>query len=80
MSQLNLRLKTHESQSHKSEINQSKENKEKLDGLYECIMCVLLFNFMSKLLVEWRKYLGPAVLLQAYRWISDSRDEEKRKD
>ena len=38
----------------------------------------LLFNIMPKLLVEWRKYLGPAVLLQAYRWINDSRDGDKK--
>ena len=38
----------------------------------------LLFNIVPKLLVEWRKYLGPAVLLQAYRWINDSRDGDKK--
>ena len=36
----------------------------------------LLFDILSKLLVEWRSLFGPAALLQAYRWIADSRDEE----
>ena len=40
-------------------------------------VCMLL-NFVPKLLVEWDKYLGPAVLLQAYRWIVDSRDDERK--
>ena len=35
----------------------------------------LMFNLLPFLLVEWGQYLGPAVLLQAYRWIADSRDE-----
>ena len=36
----------------------------------------LLLNVVSELLVEFDKYLGPAVLLQAYRWLADSRDEK----
>ena len=35
----------------------------------------LLLNQLPKLLVEWDRYLGPAILLQAYRWLADSRDE-----
>ena len=54
---------------------QSPEQREKLDGLYECILLCMLFNFMPKLLVEFDKFLGPAILLQAYRWLADSRDE-----
>ena len=46
----------------------------KLDGLWECIL-LLLHHGLSQLLVEWGRYVGPAVLLQAYRWIADSRDE-----
>ena len=38
----------------------------------------LLFNCVPKLLGNGDKYLGPAVLLQAYRWIIDSRDEERK--
>ena len=36
----------------------------------------LSLNVVSELLVEFDKYLGPAVLLQAYRWLADSRDEK----
>jgi len=71
-------LKTKESKSHKNEINQSKENRNKLDGLYECIMCACCSTSCPSYWWNGEKYLGPAVLLQAYRWISDSRDEEKK--
>ena len=64
--------------SEKNEINQSKENRNKLDGLYECIMCACCSTSCPSYWWSGEKYLGPAVLLQAYRWISDSRDEEKK--
>lgn len=54
---------------------QSIEEREKLDGLWECILC---FSCQTSCPSYWwnaDKYLGPAVLLQAYRWIADSRDE-----
>ena len=54
---------------------QSPEDREKLDGLYECILCVCCSTELPELLVERRSYLGPAALLHAYRWIIDSRDE-----
>ena len=62
----------------KNEINQSKENREKLDGLYECIMCACCSTSCPSYWWNGDSYLGPAVLLQAYRWISDSRDDEKK--
>ena len=71
-------LKTKESKFQKNEINQSKENREKLDGLYECIMCACCSTSCPSYWWNGESYLGPAVLLQAYRWISDSRDEEKK--
>jgi len=71
-----LKIKNHKSK--KSEIKQSKENREKLDGLYECIMCACCSTACPSYWWNGEKYLGPAVLLQAYRWISDSRDEEKK--
>ena len=71
-------LKTKEFKSQKNEINQSKENREKLDGLYECIMCACCSTSCPSYWWNGESYLGPAVLLQAYRWISDSRDEEKK--
>lgn len=45
---------------------QSVEDRAKLDGLYECILCACEY---LPLLVESGQYLGPAVLMQAYRWI-----------
>jgi succinate dehydrogenase / fumarate reductase iron-sulfur subunit len=54
---------------------QSIEEREKLDGLWECILC---FSCQTSCPSYWwngDRYLGPAVLLQAYRWIADSRDE-----
>ena len=57
---------------------QSIEDRSKLDGLYECIMCACCSTSCPSYWWNGDKYLGPAVLLQAYRWISDSRDEEKK--
>jgi len=71
-------LKIKESKFKKNEINQSKKNREKLDGLYECIMCACCSTSCPSYWWNGESYLGPAVLLQAYRWISDSRDEEKK--
>ena len=58
-----------------SERLQSPEDRAKLDGLWECILC---FSCQTSCPSYWwngDRYLGPAVLLQAYRWIADSRDE-----
>jgi succinate dehydrogenase / fumarate reductase iron-sulfur subunit len=54
---------------------QSPEDREKLDGLYECILCACCSTSCPSYWWNSDKYLGPAVLLQAYRWIADSRDE-----
>ncbi|MDZ7736369.1 MAG: succinate dehydrogenase iron-sulfur subunit [Gammaproteobacteria bacterium] len=54
---------------------QSKEDREKLDGLYECILCACCSTACPSYWWNPERYLGPAVLLQAYRWIADSRDE-----
>jgi succinate dehydrogenase / fumarate reductase iron-sulfur subunit len=54
---------------------QSKEEREKLDGLYECILCACCSTSCPSYWWNGDRYLGPAVLLQAYRWIADSRDE-----
>ena len=51
---------------------------EKLDGMYECILCACCSTSCPSYWWNGERYLGPAVLLQAYRWISDSRDEQKR--
>lgn len=54
---------------------QSKEDREKLDGLYECILCACCSTSCPSYWWNPEKYLGPATLLNAYRWIADSRDE-----
>jgi succinate dehydrogenase/fumarate reductase iron-sulfur protein len=53
---------------------QSKEDRQKLDGLYECILCACCSTSCPSYWWNGDKYLGPAVLMQAYRWINDSRD------
>jgi succinate dehydrogenase / fumarate reductase iron-sulfur subunit len=54
---------------------QSREDREKLDGLYECILCACCSTACPSYWWNGDRYLGPAVLLQAYRWLADSRDE-----
>jgi len=57
------------------EYFQSKEDRKDLDGLYECILCACCSTSCPSYWWNSDKYLGPAVLLQAYRWIADSRDQ-----
>lgn len=54
---------------------QSKEERAELDGLYECIMCACCSTSCPSYWWSSDRFLGPATLLQAYRWIVDSRDE-----
>ena len=54
---------------------QSSEDREKIDGLYECILCACFSTSCPSYWWNGDRYLGPAVLLQAYRWLIDSRDE-----
>lgn len=54
---------------------QSIEDRKRLDGLYECILCACCSTSCPSYWWNSDKYLGPAVLLQAYRWMSDSRDQ-----
>ncbi|MEM9289275.1 MAG: succinate dehydrogenase iron-sulfur subunit, partial [Pseudomonadota bacterium] len=54
---------------------QSKEEREKIDGYYECILCACCSTSCPSYWWNGDKYLGPAILLQAYRWLADSRDE-----
>ena len=61
-----------------TEHHQSIEDRSKLDGLYECIMCACCSTSCPSYWWNGDKYLGPAVLLQAYRWIIDSRDEDRK--
>jgi succinate dehydrogenase / fumarate reductase iron-sulfur subunit len=55
---------------------QSPEERERLDGLWECILCFCCQTSCPSYWWNGDRYLGPAILLQAYRWIADTRDEE----
>lgn len=54
---------------------QSVKDRAKLDGLYECILCACCSTSCPSYWWNSDKYLGPAVLMQAYRWMIDSRDD-----
>ncbi|CAG7857675.1 succinate dehydrogenase / fumarate reductase, iron-sulfur subunit [biofilm metagenome] len=54
---------------------QNKTDRDKLDGLYDCVLCACCSTSCPSYWWNGDKYLGPAVLLQAYRWLVDSRDE-----
>ena len=58
-----------------AERRQSKEERGKLDGAWECILCFCCSTACPSYWWSGDRFLGPAVLLQAYRWIADSRDE-----
>ncbi len=59
------------------EYSQSPEDRRKLDGLSECILCACCSTSCPNYWWNSNKFLGPAILLQAYRWIADSRDNKK---
>jgi succinate dehydrogenase / fumarate reductase, iron-sulfur subunit len=65
------------SQQGSSETLQSEAERSKLDGLYECILCACCSTSCPSYWWNDNKYLGPAILLQAYRWLVDSRDEAR---
>ncbi len=60
-----------------TEWKQSPEDRAKLDGLYECILCASCSTACPSYWWNQDRYLGPAALLQSYRWLADSRDEAK---
>lgn len=57
------------------ERRQSPEEREKIDGLWECVLCFCCQTSCPSYWWNSDRYLGPAILLQAYRWLVDSRDE-----
>jgi succinate dehydrogenase / fumarate reductase iron-sulfur subunit len=57
------------------EWQQSPDDREQLNGLYECILCACCTTSCPSYWWNGDRYLGPAALLQAHRWIVDSRDE-----
>ena len=58
-----------------TEWRQSIDDRKQLDGLYECILCACCSTSCPSYWWNGDRYLGPAALLQSYRWLSDSRDE-----
>jgi len=71
-------LQNNKSQAAEVENIQSRDERSKLDGLYECILCACCSTSCPSYWWNSDKYLGPAVLLQSYRWLQDSRDEERK--
>ena len=67
----------HDNQNEKENL-QSEEQRKKLDGLYECILCACCSTSCPSYWWNPEKYLGPAILLQAGRWINDSRDQKTK--
>ena len=62
----------------KKEQRQSPADRKKLDGLYECVLCACCSTSCPSYWWNSDKFLGPAILLQAYRFIVDSRDNNKK--
>lgn len=60
------------------EYYQSVDDRKKLDGLYECVLCACCSTSCPSYWWHPDTYLGPSVLMQAYRWIVDSRDQYTR--
>lgn len=57
-----------------SEHLQTPEDRKKLDGMYECILCACCSTSCPSYWWNQDEYLGPAALMAAYRWMADSRD------
>ena len=68
-------MRTHSATPPDSERLQSKQDRARLEGLEECILCACCSTSCPSYWWNGDRYLGPAALLQAYRWIADSRDE-----
>src|SRR5215468_1256744 len=64
-----------ESVTPQKEWKQSHEDRVKLDGLYECILCACCSTSCPSYWWNSDRFLGPAALLQSSRWLKDSRDE-----
>jgi len=59
------------------EYRQSQTERKKLDSLFECVLCACCSTSCQSYWWNAEEYLGPAILLQSYRWLADSRDEKK---
>jgi succinate dehydrogenase / fumarate reductase iron-sulfur subunit len=67
-------IKTEATMPEKEQL-QDPTDRAKLDGLYECILCACCSTSCPSYWWNSDRYLGPAVLLQSYRWLIDSRDD-----
>ena len=67
-------LQTEQTGKEKEEIKQSQKDREKLDGYYECILCACCSTSCPSFWWNPEKFVGPAGLLQAYRFLADTRD------
>ncbi|XP_015073124.1 succinate dehydrogenase [ubiquinone] iron-sulfur subunit 3, mitochondrial-like [Solanum pennellii] len=68
-------LKTRNPPPEGKEYRQTPEERKKLDGLYECILCACCTSSCPSYWWNPEEFLGPAALINTYRWISDSRDD-----
>lgn len=68
-------LKTKKPPKDGKEYRQSPAERKRLDGLYECILCACCSTSCPSYWWNPEEFLGPAALLHAYRWVSDSRDD-----
>ena len=65
----------HSNHDNNTEHIQLPKDRLKLDGMYECILCACCSTSCPSYWWNSDEYLGPAVLMQAFRWIEDSRDK-----
>lgn len=72
---INPWLQPSEKPADQKERRQSIEERDKLNGLYECILCACCSTSCPSYWWNGDKYLGPATLLQVNRWLEDSRDQ-----
>lgn len=61
-----------------TETIQTEDERRRLDGLYECVLCACCSTSCPSYWWNGDKFLGPAALLQAYRWLVDSRDAGRK--
>jgi len=71
-----LQRKCEDTGSEQRSFVQHPADRAKLDGLIECVLCACCSASCPSYWWNGDKYLGPATLMQAYRWIIDSRDEK----
>lgn len=71
-------LRSNPGEERKAQYVQNMKDQNKIEGLYECILCACCSTSCPSYWWNGDKYLGPAALLHAYRWIIDSRDDHHK--